>query len=544
MRATRPFLRFLSQIWIRLLAFNVLLVFLPAAGLLSLQHYEKQLLRSQEDAMAQEARLFAGALSSLPVDTFYPDEIDAVAAETILRQLDSRSVSRLRVVDRYGNVVVDSAKFGPRKLEPPDPAGEGATASDEPALRSSWFYRLGAFLYGLLDRILPGPASAPASQASSDAELPPLLERREVREALAGRYGAASRPTPDQRSLTLVSAVPLHQGDDVVGAVLVSQTTFRILQSIYGARLDLFRLILASVLAAVLLSAVVATTIVGPLERLRQQASALVDRRGRLRGGFKGSGRLDEIGDLARGLEELTRRLEDHLRFIESFAADLSHELKNPLASIRMAAETAAEIEDPERQRRFLEMIQRQVARAEHLLSAARDLTRLDTQLEQEPRLAVDLGALAGEVVEAFRLRHEGRGLRFDHQLPAEPVFVDAAPERVAQVLEHLLDNAASFSPPAGRVVSSLEAREGWAIVTIDDEGPGIPPEHLERIFDRFFSYRPGQANDGPPAGQHTGLGLAVVRAIAEGYGGTIVAENAPAGGARFRLELPLASAG
>ncbi len=190
----------------------------------------------------------------------------------------------------------------------------------------------------------------------------------------------------------------------------------------------------------------------------------------------------------------------------------------------------------------------------ERLLGAVRDVSRIDAGLETEPAQPVDLAALLPQVLESFRLRTAPAGRRVEvvlqpagdaapSELQAPPAVVRAAPERLTQLVENLLDNAWSFSPEGGTVALSLERSAdddgtGWAVVRVDDDGPGLPPVHLERVFDRFFTWRPGEAK----GGSHAGLGLAICRALAEGYGGTITAANRPAGGARFEVRLPLAA--
>jgi two-component system sensor histidine kinase ChvG len=360
-----------------------------------------------------------------------------------------------------------------------------------------------------------------------------------VRAALAGRYGAVTRPTGGQRSLTLYSALPVRGAAGVIGAVVVSQSTLRLRAALVDVRLGIFRVFLGSVLAAFVLSLLVATTIARPLLLLADEARALADRRGRLLGSFRGSARKDEIGDLARALEDLTRRLSGHLRFIESFAADVSHELKNPLAGIRGATELLAEVEDEGDRARFLAVVEREVARMELLLSGMRDITGIDAHLPAEPAPAVDLGALLAELVESARLRTGENGPRITLSLPlppATPIVVHASPERLAQLIGNVLHNARSFSPPGGTITVDLAREDDFARVRVDDPGPGIPEAHRERIFDRFFSYRPGEER-----GEHAGLGLAIARAIAEGYGGTIAAGASPDAGARFEVRLPSA---
>jgi two-component system sensor histidine kinase ChvG len=533
--------RFLARISVRLLLFNILLVFLPAAGFFYLEVYEKELLEAQERAMVQQGRIAAAALAG-------QGNLEGAGAKALLGRLQGRTESRLRIVDRRGNLLADSARLVPRKETPTSPTSprtgrlESYELERDPGPRSNPLYRLGVWVYRTLKTVERpfSPPEPPRDTETVYARGGPLLGP-EVRAALSGRYGATTRPTAGQRSVTLYSAIPVRSGGQVVGAVLVSQSTYRILLALYDVRLDIFRVVLASVLAAAVLSLLVSATIARPLRQLSDQASAVVDRRGRLRGRFRGSRRRDEIGDLARGLEELTGRLERHLHFIESFASDVSHELKNPLASIRTATEMLGEVEDPADRRRFLEIAWREVARMEHLLSSVREISRIDARLEAEPAEPVDLRELLPAVLDSFRLRANG-GVRIDLHAPDGPVRTMATPERLAQVFENLLDNAIGFSPPGGEVTVELIAEPDAAVVVIGDRGPGIPEEHRERIFDRFFTWRPqeAQARNG-----HTGLGLAIVKAIAEGYGGSVTAQSRQdGGGARFEVRLPRISDG
>lgn len=532
--------RVLSRIWIRLLAFNVLLVFLPAAGLLILDTYERQLLDGQERTMVQQARIMASALSGR-------GELDATEARRVLVELNQRLEARLRVVDADGRVVADSATLGPRR----EPGADGETTErggDGRQPRESLLYRLGSALYRLWRGVFPAPELPAARPGLYTAGDDGRLGGRAVTEALAGRYGADLRVTGGEYTAavtTLYSAIPVTRGEagsgPVVGAVLVSQSTGRVLAALTELRLGIFQVILASVLAAVVLSLLVATTIARPLGRLRDEARAIVDRRGRLTGSFGGSNKHDEIGELARALEELTQRLRRHLASTESFASDVSHEFKNPLASIRSAAEMLADADTPRDRRRFEGIVLREVSRLERLLTSVREISAIDARLEDEGTEPVVLNDLLAAVVEGLRLRGDG-AVAVELEVPQQPVAVRAAPERLSQVAENLLDNAASFTPPGGRVRVELEADGGVARFAVLDRGPGVPADHAERIFDRFFSYREsGERGGGGRRNGHAGLGLAIAKAIVEGYGGSIRAVDRPQGGARFEVTLPLA---
>ncbi len=513
--------RSLSGISFRLLAFNVLLVFLPAAGVLFLDTYEQHLLEAQERTMGQEGRLLAAALEAA-------HDIDPEHAKRILIQLGQRHQARLRVVDETGSVLADSAILGPRREA--DPADQAAPS--QPPQRTL-LYRFGSLPVRLL-RALGAPP--PDGDGFPENQPTGQLLGPEVSAALEGRYGAATRVLDEPtRMVILHIAIPIRIDDRVAGAVVVSQSTSRIMSALYAVRLDVFRVFLASVAVAVVLTLLMATTIARPLAKLRRRAEEILDRRGRLRGGFEPSYRSDEIGDLERALSRLTRRLEEHLQYTEAFASDVSHEFKNPLAAIRTAADMALEVNDPVDQRRFLGMIQGDVARMERLLTEAREISRVDARLDEEERDKVAVGELLAGLVESFRLRASGTGLRFKLTVADRGTLVQASPDRLTQVFENLIENAISFSPPNGTVSLAVRSMGPVVEVSVVDQGPGVPTEHMERIFTRFFSYR---TQDSPEEG-HTGLGLALVKAIVEGYGGAVTARAASGGGAEFLVTLP-----
>lgn len=510
------------RLWAKILALNLLLLFVPLAGALSLESYERYLLELQERSMVQQARLAAAALGGV-------EALDPEVAEALIERLGGRVEARLRVVDRDGRVVADSAVFP--GVEAPD------SPETEPRLRRQPLYRLGMVVVEI-KRFLLGPRSVPQPAIGAD---PDLLTTPEVAAALAGRYGAATRRSPGgQRSLTLYSALPVYGRDGVVGAVVASQSTVRILAALYDVRLEIFRVFLLSLAVAALLSVVLASSLVRPLNRLRQQARDLVDHRGRFTGEIVGLKRADEIGDLSRALETLTARLRHHVDFVESFATDVAHELKNPLTSIRNASELLVDVDSDAERRRLLDLIQREVGRMGHMISAVREISLIDAQLDREPTEVLDLNRAVADTVAGARLRHqrdfEVRGA------DGSPRWIQAPPERVAQVLENLLDNAAGMTPAEGSIGVELSTANGAHSMTVWDQGPGIDQAHIERIFDRFFSYRPnrqGKGNEGK--GEHTGLGLSIVRTVVESLGGGVEASNRPQGGAALLVRWPAA---
>ncbi|HUO85387.1 MAG TPA: ATP-binding protein [Thermoanaerobaculia bacterium] len=512
MRRVRPFF---SSILFRLLAFNLLLVFLPVAGILYLDIYEEHLEAVQRRAMVNEGEILAAILAGQNLS-------DGRLAE-LLEALDERAGARLRVLGPEGRVLADSG-------QPPVPV----TGHEAAEIRENWLYRLGRFL---LQRPLRLIRPADPIVRTDFYEDSARLLGEEVLAAMRGEVGEAKRIiSADPPAVMLYTGVPILDEGRVRGVVLVSESTYAILRDLYTVRLGIFRIFLVSLAAALILSLWVGMTIVRPIRRLRIQAGAILDPRGRLRRGFLGSNKRDEIGELSRALEALTNRLDTHQQFIESFTSDVSHEFKNPLASIRNATEMLSQVDDPGERQRFLRIAEREIARMEHLLSSLRDVTKIDARLASEPRSVIDIRTILEPIIEGFRLRERER-VRFQLDLPDHPVRASVSEERMIQIFENVLDNAVGFSPPGGTILIRVVLAEEQALITVRDQGPGIPPEHLALIFRRFFTWRPDEEG----RIRHTGLGLAIVKAIVEGYGGTAIARNAPEGGAEIEIRLPRA---
>jgi len=541
----------------RLLIFNVLLIFLPIGSFLYLDTFETQLLEKLERAMVQEGRVMASALSGRDLEA---------EALRIMANLAGRVESRIRVVDVEGRLLADSA------VDSLASAADTNTQTGDPRISSIQSWTEGSARDELLYQIVVPPVRravdvlSPPQPALPSAEYysgETLLSGPEIDAALAGRYGAATRvSTGGQRSVTLYSAIPVIAADGTVrGAVLVSRSTFRILGDLYSLRLDIIRIFAFSVTAAVVLSILLSLTITRPLRKLRDRTELLLlpgsNLHEAVRTGYPSLRRRDEIGDLSRSLQELWQRLESRITLIDDFSADILHEVKNPLAAIRSSAEVvatelgesvpsagapAAELAP------FIDTILRETDRINRLLGELREITQIDTHLEWEEREPVAIAPLLRELAELYGRRGESRTTATSASEGAgvAPVTVSAAidpaveevalsvnRDRLRQVLGNLLDNALDFARAAIRIESGPgRGMQDRIEIAIEDDGPGVPPQETERIFHRFYSGRSERAG-------HDGLGLAVCRAIIEGYGGTIRAENTPEGGARFILVLP-----
>jgi len=249
--------------------------------------------------------------------------------------------------------------------------------------------------------------------------------------------------------------------------------------------------------------------------------------------------RRDEIGDLAGSLSAMTQALYDRIDAIERFAADVAHELKNPLTSLKNAVEMLGRANSDDARARMMAIVRSDVKRIDRLISDISDASRLDAELSRETAQRVDLRDLLETIVEVYRATEIARGVHLELQIDLPPgAAALGRDERFGQVFRNLIDNAISFSPDNGAVEISATVDGAFASILVDDHGPGIPPENLESIFERFYTARPADH-----FGNNSGLGLSIARQIVEAAGGTIKAANRDAGGACFAVRLPLVRA-
>ncbi len=280
------------------------------------------------------------------------------------------------------------------------------------------------------------------------------------------------------------------------------------------------------------MSAVASFTITSPIKKLKKQARSIVYQSGRMTGTFSASGRYDEIGDLAQTLAELTGRLEKQIRYIESFAADVSHEFKNPLASIRASADIINSKSLRKEEKKFITIILESVNRMEKLLTGVRELTSIDNFIEHESTQKTDLNRMCSMVTEGCKLHFQN--ISFADRTN-KTIYVSADPDKLARALDNIIQNAVSFSSPQMEIIVTLSAKGNNAFISIEDSAGGIADDIRDKIFNRFFSYRPQNEEK-----SHTGLGLSIVKAIIEAYNGIISVKNNSHNGATFKITLPV----
>ena len=542
--APRPMGRRFSTLLRRILLVNLLPLALLLAALLYLDQYQNGLLKAEVTALREQARIYAGALGQTAVreDDAGKAHLVPDLARPLLRSLTEPTPSaQARVYDPEGQLVADSrvreGAGGAVNTEPLPPAvdrGEvlGAIGRVYDSVLA-WFPHEGEV--PVLDS---GPSAAGADWQ------PDMREQLRLAGSNQGREMAPYvRRTQDNRLLVTVSE-PVARNLHTVGIVLLTREAREVDDSLLTVRLSILALFALALGLTVMLSWYLSLTIARPILRLARVAEQMREGRGRA-GAVPGVllQRRDEVGELAHALADSARALWGRMDAIERFAADVAHEIKNPLTSIRSAIETLRRIDDAAKQRRLLAIIAEDVARLDRLISDISDASRIDAELSRAVTEPVDLApilATLAEINEATR----GDGAPRIEVRPAEGrCVVQGIEGRVVQVLRNLIANAVSFSPRDGRI--ALAARDAGPMVeiTVEDNGPGIPEARLEHIFDRFYSERP----HGERFGQHSGLGLSISRQIVEALHGRIRAENRRDGGgrvigARFLVRLPRAA--
>ena len=515
----------------RIVAVNVLPVALLAVGFLYLGKFESSLIGQQIESLHTQSKIFAAALSEGAVldsgdegEVLLPD-----LARQMIRRLVEPTRTRAQLFNARGALIVDS-----RLLR--GPGGAVQVAPLPAADRRGPLTRLADALYDSITELLPSRHKHPVYREGETAKDFP-----EAAGALLGKSGSAVRSDPRDSGLVISVAVPLRRYKQVLGAVLLSTSNREIDGELRTVRLELLRIFGVTLLVTVLLSLYLAGTIARPIRRLAAAAQRARGRGARIEIPDV-TGRNDEIGELAASLREMTDALWQRMSAIESFAADVAHEIKNPLSSLRSAVETAARIDDPVKLRRLMAIIQDDVERLDRLITDISDASRLDAELNRLEMSPTDIGAMLRALVDMHEATRADGSPRLVLDLPAEmpgrgrALVVPGIESRLSQIFLNVIANAVSFSPPDGEI-RIRAARDGRAVlVTVEDQGTGIPEDKLTAIFDRFYSERPA----GEKYGTHSGLGLSISRQITEAHRGRIWAENrTDGGGARFLIRLP-----
>ena len=399
--------------------------------------------------------------------------------------------------------------------------------------------RAAARVYDWITVRLPRDSGLPLYNEAPDQR---AEDYGETARALEGEAGAALRDAGD-RGLVISVAVPVQHFKKVLGALMLSADDADIRQSVREVRFAILQVFVLALAFTVLLSLYLARTIARPVRRLAETAREVRHGLGRRVAIADFTGRRDEIGNLSRAVSDMTEALYRRLDAIEAFAADVAHEIKNPLTSLRSAAESFPRAESAKQRQMLIEIIEADVVRLDRLITDISDASRLDAELSRAETAPVDLGRLLATTVDIHRVTVAEGAPALELEVEGEggdSLVVPGIADRLGQVVRNLIANAVSFSPPRGVVRLGL-AREGSEVVLrIEDQGPGLPEHDLEAVFERFYTLRPS----GEAFGSHSGLGLSISRQIVEAHGGTLSAENMLQGsgrviGARFTMRLP-----
>jgi len=553
-----------SSLTRRIVFFNLAALLVLVGGILYLNQFREGLIDARVESLLTQGEIIAGAVSasasvdtnSITIDpqkllelqagqsiTPVPNDedlefpIDPEKVAPVLRRLISPTRTRARIFDADANLLLDSRHLYSRgqvlRFDLPPVEEEKQTWGE-------WFTAL--FNKALQPGNLPVYKEAPGGDGSIYPE---------VMNALTGVRGAVVRTT-EKGELIVSVAVPIQRFRAVLGVLLLSTQAGDIDNIVHAERLAIMRVFGVATLVNVLLSLVLSSTIANPLRRL--SAAAI-----RVRRGAKEreeipdfSVRQDEIGNLSIALREMTTALYDRIDAIESFAADVSHELKNPLTSLRSAVETLPLAKSDDSKKRLMDVIQHDVRRLDRLISDISDASRLDAELARVDAGSVDLEVFLRDLIDVSRqIRSTKKKVEIEYAVDRKPnvktrFVVKGHDLRIGQIITNLIENARSFVPEQnGKITVRLVRTRSRCVVYIEDNGPGIQAENIDRIFERFYTDRP----ESEGFGQNSGLGLSISRQIAEAHGGSLRAENIVDDedgkllGARFILALPADSA-
>ncbi len=550
-----------SSLTKRILFLNMAALGILVVGILYLNQFRDGLIDARVESLMTQGEIIAGAIAasatvetdSISIDpekllelqageSLAPgsDQLDSLdfpinpeRVAPVLRRLISPTRTRARIYDRDANLLLDSRHLYSRgqilRYDLPP------VTEEEP----DFFERIQAFLADFFRRTdLPIYKEQPGGNGSAFPE---------VMNALTGSPGTVVRISEQGEQIVSV-AVPIQRFRAVLGVLMLNTQGGDIDKIVAAERKAILRVFGVAALVNVLLSMMLASTIANPLRRL---AAAAV----RVRRGVKSreeipdfSDRQDEIGNLSVAVRDMTNALYARIEAIESFAADVSHELKNPLTSLRSAVETLPIAKNDTSRNRLMEIIQHDVRRLDRLITDISDASRLDAELAREDARRVDLKKFVADLVDVSRevgARKKAVEIEFRAaKLPqgVKGYFVMGHDLRLGQVITNLIENARSFVPDGhGRIVVSLSRAGRHNVLTVEDNGPGIRAENIERIFERFYTDRPA----GEAFGQNSGLGLSISRQIVEAHGGRLTAENISGAkpgdirGARFIATLP-----
>jgi two-component system sensor histidine kinase ChvG len=517
-----PHRRVSALAW-RIIFFNAFALLILIGGVFAVQYSRFSLADQQLADMKDQAAIVARALAEYTTGDPETLKLKENEAEVLMRELIAPTRLRARLYDNKGRLIISTRNLLARNI---------VQQNELPAL--GFWNETVSFLKRLYDGVMgvrPFARLEPYFEGGSNGRV-----YREVNAALSGEVATGQR-VDEQNRLVLSVAMPIQRLKAIYGVLMVSTEGGDIDAILRQERATLIQVFLVALVVMIASSLYLAGTIAEPVRKLAAAAD-------RVRSGHAGREQLphiersDEIGDLSSSLSAMTQALYDRIDAIESFAADVAHELKNPLTSLRNAVEMLERAKDDEARARMTDIIRNDVRRIDRLITDISDASRLDAELSREQRSKVDPVRLLETIVDIYKATDTARDVKFSLSLDLPPgTEVWGGDERLGHVFRNLIDNAISFSPPGGTIRIAARILYSVVRITVEDEGPGIPPDNLESIFDRFYTERPADH-----FGKNSGLGLFIARQVVVKAGGRVWAENRERGGAKFVVELPLAA--
>ena len=520
--------RFISPLTIRIMLVNIFALIFLGVGILYVDQVQKTLMQS---------RIMAGALGESATENPDATILLIEPAKNILTRLVGVTNIRTRYFDLNNELLIDSRDFDINRVEVED------IMSKQLGVDNIWELASGKVRI-LLDKI----QKRDALEKYYEVENEMATDYPEVLEAIDGEISSRIRRLDEDLDIITV-AVPIQRFRRVLGALMVSTDTGDVYDAVQNVRMTIIQFFCASLIITLLVSLFLAKTIVRPILRLARSADTIS------LGGKSNipdlSFRNDEIGDLSRSFRDMTMVLEKQIDAVANFAADVSHELKNPITSMRSAIETMDYAKTEEDTKKLKAIIGQDVKRLDRLISDISDISRLDAEMSHAKMKQVNLTMLLQTMVNIYlstqknnipNIIMEFKKRRFKLKNGnISPYFVRGLDGQLSQVIRNLIDNAISFSKINGKIWIKMKRQNNMVEIVVEDEGIGIPENKLVNIFDRFYSERP----KGEAFGKHSGLGLNICKQVVNAHGGEIYAANRYNKsnniiGARFVVLLPL----
>ena len=520
----------------KIITFNLLAILVLVAGVLFLNPFRDSLVLQRERGLVTEAELISGVFEAqLSLRAAAPDANRGPfePAQT-LAALDLVGSADVFVFSPDGEIVATTVGAPAEDIPPVS----GLQSDNRTTLITDF---LNVAWEGLSRIFSPPDIERP--EQSSEA-----LARALVDAALRGQTQVRTGTDPDGNTIFSV-ATPIVVNDQSIGVIALTSVAGEIDTLVRNEREQVLQMFVIAILVSIGLSLVLASTIANPLSDLAAAAEIGRDKNSRKISPSRVripdlTARPDEIGRLSGALRGMVAALYDRIDSNEQFAADVAHEIKNPLASLRSAIGTLRLVKKDEQRDKLLDVIEHDVRRLDRLVSDISNASRLDSELVKEEEETFNLLKMVRGLTDHLGGEAQGKGIEFITDLPKDPIIIEGLESRLAQVFVNLITNAISFCDDGDAIRVWVRKRENRVLIVVEDTGPGIPESALTKVFNRFYSERPAGH-----FGNNSGLGLAISKQIVEAHGGVIWAENirptdtditSEPLGARFVVGLPV----